>query len=215
MTLTAHAQESKTITVNGSAEKLVIPDEIYLAVSVQEYNDGSRKVDIQSLETDLVRAVTEVGLAESNIQLDNVSGYGSYTYQPSQAFLATKSYLIKLNTMKQMEDFLFKLEQVNITSLGINSLSYSKTEETIASLKAAAVKQAMENAKTLAEQFGKSIGEVTQVTEARDYNNYYYPGGSPTVVGKNLDTFEAETGKTLTVRPIILSYGVQATFSLK
>ena len=45
----------KTISVNGSAEMEVIPDEIYVQVDLREYKKkGEEKVDIEKIKNDFI-----------------------------------------------------------------------------------------------------------------------------------------------------------------
>src|SRR4051812_32841309 len=70
--------EVKKIEVSGTAEMEVIPDEIYYSISLKEYKDNSKKVEIETLEKQLAKAVNEAGIAKENFQLENVTGYRNY-----------------------------------------------------------------------------------------------------------------------------------------
>jgi uncharacterized protein YggE len=55
----------KRITVTGSAEMEVIPDEIYFSISLREYfkEKDKNKVDIATLEKQLQAAVNAAGIS--------------------------------------------------------------------------------------------------------------------------------------------------------
>ena len=58
-----------------SAEIEITPDEIYVEIQLQEYKDGSKKVQLNTLESQLVKGVVKVGIGEENLTVSNVSGY--------------------------------------------------------------------------------------------------------------------------------------------
>src|SRR5438045_779980 len=70
----------RTITVNGSAETEVVPDEIYVQVDLKEYEKkGSGKVTIDRIRQDFLAAVRSLGLPDSTI---SVAGYDGYNGNP-------------------------------------------------------------------------------------------------------------------------------------
>jgi len=66
----------KTITVTGSAEMEVIPDEIYVHVDLKEYEKkGQGKVSIETIKKDFLTAVKSIGIADSLISIASYDGY--------------------------------------------------------------------------------------------------------------------------------------------
>src|SRR6059058_4158196 len=58
----------KTISVNGSAQKEVTPDEIYVQVSLREYDKkGDGKVDIETIKNNFLAACKSIGLNDSDV----------------------------------------------------------------------------------------------------------------------------------------------------
>src|SRR5947209_7139290 len=85
LTLASFAQNvvnpyPKTITVNGSAEMEITPDEIYVQVDLKEYEKkGSGKVTIDKIRQDFLIAVRSMGLPDSSIV---IAGYDGYNGNP-------------------------------------------------------------------------------------------------------------------------------------
>src|SRR4030095_4326096 len=52
----------KTITVNGSAEMEVIPDEIYVQVDLKEYQKKGEKMSIDQIKSDFLKNVRSLGI---------------------------------------------------------------------------------------------------------------------------------------------------------
>jgi uncharacterized protein YggE len=82
-----HAQELKqinrTILVSGSASKEVQPDEIYVQVDLREYNKkNGDKIDIDQIKNNFLKACSNIGLKEEDVQVLNYSGYNNnYLWQ--------------------------------------------------------------------------------------------------------------------------------------
>ena len=70
----------RTITVNGSAELEIVPDEIYVQVVLKEYEKkGSGKISIDKIRQDFLTAVRSLGLPDSAV---SVSAYDGYNGNP-------------------------------------------------------------------------------------------------------------------------------------
>ena len=66
----------KTITVTGSAEMEIVPDEIYVMVDLKEYEKkGSGKVSIDKIRQDFLTAVRSLGLPDSAVSVAAYDGY--------------------------------------------------------------------------------------------------------------------------------------------
>src|SRR3954464_12463071 len=76
----AMAQEAKpvqrTISVNGSSEIEVIPDEIYVQVDLREYNKkNGDKIDINTIKNNFLAACKSIGLTEKDVTVQSYQGY--------------------------------------------------------------------------------------------------------------------------------------------
>src|SRR5258708_7408526 len=66
----------KTISVTGSAEMEIIPDEIYVQVDLREYKKkGEDKTEIDKIKEDFLATCKAVGIADSNISVASFDGY--------------------------------------------------------------------------------------------------------------------------------------------
>src|SRR6187455_3293129 len=69
----------KTITVSGSAEMEVIPDEIYVNITLREYQKrGENKKDIETIKTTFLENCKAIGLPDSVISIISFTGYNNY-----------------------------------------------------------------------------------------------------------------------------------------
>jgi uncharacterized protein len=168
----------KTITVTGSAELEIIPDEIYVAVDLREYErKGQAKVNIEKIKADFLNNARAVGIADSNV---TIAAYDGNNYNPwwrkknkKEELLASITYQIKLKSSKQMDDLVNKLDDNATQNFYIMRTSHSKIAEFRKQLKIAAVRAAKEKAQYLAAAIDESIGVAVTIAEPVEYN--YYP----------------------------------------
>ena len=59
----------KTISVSGSADMEIIPDEIYTIVTLKEYEKrGTGKIDLEKIKSEFLANCKLIGLADSNVR---------------------------------------------------------------------------------------------------------------------------------------------------
>src|SRR5215216_1261120 len=67
----------KTITVTGSAEMEVIPDEIYVQVDLKEYEKkGSGKSNIETIKRNFLNNIKAIGIPDSLVSIAAYDGFG-------------------------------------------------------------------------------------------------------------------------------------------
>lgn len=66
----------KTISVTGSAEMEIVPDEIYVQLDLREYKKrGDEKTNIDKIKADFLASCKMIGIADSNIAVASFDGY--------------------------------------------------------------------------------------------------------------------------------------------
>src|SRR6478736_4179157 len=71
---TAPAEHS--VKVIGTAEMEIVPDEIYVSVTLKEYMKDKKKFTIEELEKNLVNFLEKTTMTEKkDIKMDNMSAY--------------------------------------------------------------------------------------------------------------------------------------------
>ena len=81
----------KKIEVTGTADMEVTPDEIFVRITLKEYTDGRRKVNLDKLEERLVKALRSERIPEENLTVQNIYGYNwDWKKKKSGDFMASK-----------------------------------------------------------------------------------------------------------------------------
>jgi len=169
----------KTITVNGSAEMEIVPDEIYVMVDLKEYEKkGQGKVPIDKIRQDFLTAVRSLGLPDSAVSVAAYDGFNGNPWlrkkNKKDVLYASITYQVKLRNTAQIDQLVDKLDDNATNNFYIARTSHSKLEEFKKNLKIQAVKAAKEKAGYLAEAINERVGEAVTINEPNEYFQPYY-----------------------------------------
>lgn len=226
--VTAFAQNNvvnpypRTITVTGSAEMEIVPDEIYVQVDLKEYDKkGSGKISIDQIRQEFLTAVRSLGLPDSSV---SVAGYDGNTFNPwwrkknkKEGMYASISYWVKLRNTTQIDQLVDKLDDNATQNFFIQRTSHSKLEQFKRQLKIQAVLDARQKAEYLAGAVNEKIGVAVTINEP---NEYYQPYMN-TMAFKRNEIQEAVVAGAPADQPqadfrkIKIRYNVSAVFELK
>jgi len=159
----------KTISVTGSAELEITPDEIYVVVTLKEYEKkGAGKVDIERIKTDFLNSCKSIGLPDSTITIAAYEGNNPRTPWNKKAkdeLFASISYQVKFNSSKKMDELVSKLDDNATQNFDVTQVSHSKIQEYRKQVKIQAMKAAKAKAEYLTEAIGEQLGVAVTITE--------------------------------------------------
>lgn len=166
----------KTISVTGSAEMNIIPDEIYVQVDLREYKKkGEDKKEIDVIKAYFLAKCKLVGIADSNIAVASYDGYNISSIwrrrKKGPDMFAGISYQIKFHNTKMIDDLVNNLDDEATANFAITRTSHSKIIEFRKQLKIQAVKAAKEKAQYLAESVNEQVGPAITIKEPDESQN--------------------------------------------
>ena len=221
----SHAQQAvvnpypKTITVNGSAELEVVPDEIYVMVDLKEYEKkGSGKVSIDRIRQDFLVAVRSLGLPDSAVSVAAYDGYNNPWLRKKNKkteLYASITYQVKLRNTAQIDQLVDKLDDNATNNFYIARTSHSKLAEIRKNLKIQAVKAAKEKAGYLAESINEQIGVAVTINEPNEYFQPYYNTMANVRMQKMEAMDQAAVEPQADFIKMKLKYDVTVVFALK
>jgi uncharacterized protein YggE len=182
----AHAQQPtaqpRLVNVQAVAEMELTPDEVWVQVQLQEYDKkGSGKVGIEKISNEFLAKMKALGLTEKEVSLQSASGQDNNYWQwyrrnkqKTPDMKASASYLLKLGSVKQMEQVVQQLDDEATQNFYIQKISHSKIEEYRNQLKLQALKNARDKATLMAGAVDAKVGAVYQINEPTD-NSYQPP----------------------------------------
>ena len=210
----------KTISVSGSAEMEVVPDEIFVQVNLKEYEKrGQSKTSIDKIKQDFLNKVKAIGLADSLVTISDYDGEDNNPWQQKkrkkEELFASISYQLKLKTSKQMDDLVNTLDDDATDNFRILRMSHSKASEFRKQLKIQAIKAAKEKAKYLTEAIDEKLGEAVSIDESDERAFPVYTVSQ----ARGNNTFNENTSitseGTSDFRKIKYRYEVSVDFALK
>lgn len=204
----------RTVTVFGTAEKSVEPDEIFLSINISEYqDDAGMKVGIKELEQRFLKAAADAGILPSDIRVENISGFGSYQME-GQGFLPSKSYLVKAKNIAAVNMLMAKMGEAGAASVNTMYYSHSQVDTYMRDLKVQALKAAREKAEALVRVSNEKLGKVVSIEDTEDLSNLAYPGGMGNYSRKPIFSPEAKPMKEPGFLTVNFVTSVKVTFEI-
>ena len=217
-TAVATAQTDETypsyIQLNGRAEKEVVPDEFYLAIVINE-RDSKGKISVESQQRDMIAALKKLGVnVEKQLKVANLSS----EFFKKKSSVAQAKYQLQLGSAAEVSRVWQALDELNISNVSIERVTHSQLEAYKKEVRIAAIRNAREQAQTLAEAIGQTVGKCFYIYDPnndvmpRFYNNKVMARGM--MLDAAVETaFEEE--ESLDFKTIKLEYNVQAKFVLE
>lgn len=213
----------KTITVTGTTEMEIVPNEIYVNVDLKEYDKkGSGKVDLETIKSNFLKSVRSIGLPDSAVSIAAYDGSNGYPYwwlrkKKKEELYGSITYQVKFSNSKKMDELVEKLDDNATQNFYIARTAHSQIETFRKNLKMQAVKAAKEKAAYLTAAIGETVGEAVTINEPQEY---YQPYVNYRVANQSL-AMAKEVGQAADDTPqadfkkLKLRYDVTVTFSLK
>lgn len=156
----AVAQEFKNqayIDVNGSADTLVVPDQIFLRITLKERESGRDEVSLNKLEADLKSGVEKIGLDLEKLSLANANADYVQVKWNKKDVVTQTVYELELADATQLAKALEMLDELKIEDAYISRVKHSQED----AIRDAVEKRAILNAKHKADLLLNAIGEQT------------------------------------------------------
>jgi uncharacterized protein len=219
----------KTISVTGSAEMEIIPDEIYVQVDLREYKKkGEEKTDLDKIKADFLASCKTIGIADSNIAVASYDGYNMATVwrrkKKDPDMMAAITYQIKFSNTKLIDDLVNRLDDEATSNFSITRTSHSKIAEYRKQLKIMAVKAAKEKAVYLTESVTEKLGEAITIAEPDESvssdvlagrNKGYYSNTQYMKEQSKFDSFGGIGDGGIDYRKIKLRFEVKVLYAIK
>ena len=235
---TTKAQDAKaehSIKVIGTAELEIVPDEIYMSVTLREYtNKEKKKMTIEELEKNLVNYIEKVTTTDKkDIKMDNMSAYVLSMKRKNKDEIITKSYDVKFKNSQQVYMLYSVMDSLSISKAFVSKYSHSKMDEYKKQIKVNAIKAAKEKATYLLEAIGEKVGKAIYVEEKTGFvsvNDGTYDNGRESNYRGNISNTISQSyggsghydlgenggaGNTIGDKTIKLNYSINAEFAIQ
>ena len=217
----------KTISVTGSAEMEIVPDEIYVQIDLKEYKKkGENKVELEKIKSDFLAKCNSIGLADSTISIASYQGTNyNYWYwkrrKKDPDMYAGIAYQVKFKDSKKMDQLVDLLDDEATANFQIVKATHSKIQEYRKQLKIQAIKAAKDKGIYLTDAISEKLGDAITIEEP-DENGFINNLENNLRVSQYSNTFmrdaaKMESGNDTAVdfKKITLRYEVKIVFAVK
>jgi uncharacterized protein YggE len=200
-----------TVSVNGSSQVKVLPDEIYISIKLDE-SDTKGKVTLEEQRRNMFAALKKAGVdAEKQLSVVDMNS----SFYRRRGALAVTQYELKVATAEHVGKVFEALEKAGIPNVNVTRTAYSKMEELRSEARKAAIINAQQRARELAEAVGQSIGACYEINDYTTTTQpVVYRSKMMLANSASLDAATEEAEPNVEFEQIVVSYNVSAKFLL-
>jgi len=156
------------IETSAKVDTLVIPDRIYLNISITE-KDTKGKVSVEELESKMNEKFKSLGInVETQLSLNDLSSnYKKYFFK-QQDILKNKNYTLLLYDAKISGKVLIALEELEISNVVLEKTEYSKSENMLLILKTKAIEKAKNQAIAMTKPLNQKVGNAIFISDLNE-----------------------------------------------
>lgn len=224
---TAPVIQERIISLTGTSELEIVPDEIYVSVTLREFTKDKRKYTIEELEKVFLHFVeTTTTTPRADVKMDNADARIIAMKRREKDAVINKTYEVKYKNNEQVLMLFSAADSLNLSYVNIRRYSHSKIEEYKRDVRVQAVANAKEKATYMLAALNQKPGKVLTLTETIPYvtiddgiedfrpyrGNMFTTAYSFSTGGIPADQSGVESSSL--VKTIKLSYSVQLTFEI-
>ena len=200
-----------TVSVNGSAQLKVLPDEIYITIKLDE-SDTKGKVTLEEQRRSMFAALKKAGVdAEKQLSVVDMNS----SFYRRRGALAVTQYELKVATAEAVGKVFEALEKAGIPNVNVTRTAYSKMEELRSEARKAAIVNAQQRARELAEAVGQSVGACYEINDYTTTTQpVVYRSKMMLANSASLDAATEEAEPNVEFEQIVVNYNVSAKFLL-
>lgn len=221
-TTTDEKNKVKKIEVTGTAEMEVVPDELYVNFTLQEYyNKSKEKISIDNIQKDFLDRCAKAGITKDRIFIQNMTGFDqSYWYWRKQKkeqpdLMASTTYIIKFSNAADIDKLVNKLDDNATKNMFISKTTHSKMEEFRKEVKIKALQAAKAKAQYLCESIGEKAGPVIFIHEVDDTGNIApYMERNMMMTNASMDA-SSTANEGIDFQKIKIKYHMEAHFAIQ
>ncbi|HEX2845854.1 MAG TPA: SIMPL domain-containing protein [Chitinophagaceae bacterium] len=153
------------IEVQGTADSLVTPNQIFVRILLSE-KDTKDRVPLEETETKMVMALQSLGInTEKYLQAsDMLSNYRVY-FLKKRDILKSKEYILEVSTAALVSSVFIELENLDISNVSVDRVGHTDIEGIKGDCYSKAIEAAKRKAVALTRSIGQSVGNAIHITE--------------------------------------------------
>ncbi len=205
------------IEVIGEIETEIIPNEIYLNITLNE-NDKKGKVSVEEQENQMIAVLKSLKIdLEKNFSILDFDGYYQRKFLADNVVTKIKRYELIVNDGKTLGMVYEALDRIDISNISITKTDHSDIENIKRDNKLKALEIAKEKAEYYAKTIDQDLGKALYIQEINNVNINSLPSAANGIMIRGLSSFKETNNvkfENLNFKPIIVSSTVLARFVL-
>lgn len=220
--------KERTITVTGSSDATLTPDEVTLTIQIGEYykeqfdpnvkpKDYKNLVKIAEIEKPIMELLKKNGVADSCIHFSFMNtSWSWYYYEEKKPVHFEKTLSIKFRDFDKAVAIIQQLDTKGISYLSLGDFHSSKEQQMRQDLKAEALKAARDKASNMLAKVDHTLGDLVSVKEIEDNDNVFWSRQlSQTSLLSNSSYASSDASPAVSPQDIKLRYSVEAEFEIE
>ena len=215
LTTSLYAQQTNVmdqpyIEVSGQAEVEVVPDKIYVQITIDGDSKGQETVLQQ--EKEMVQRFDALGIdVEKKLVVQELFN----SALKSNKVTTSKMYRLEVNSATQLAHVFQALQAIGIAQAEIESVDVSNKEELIQQIRAEAAQNARQNALVLANALGQELGKALYVQDYSTSPYEYMNMSTRDYAMAEVREVVAEVAPVLEFQKVTFNSSVRVRFLLK
>jgi len=205
-------QTSPFIEVIGTAEKEIVPDEIYIGITLREKSEGKNRMSIEEQEKLLFEELKKQAIPLNQLQLSDVSSEELILRKKTNQLISQKEYDLKVTSVEEVSRALAAFDSANIKSSYIVEMTHSKLQDYRKEVKILALKAAKDKARYLLESIDQKVGNALEIIEESNTNASSM--GSNVYANASYKS-TTESNHNISIKPIMVKFSIKAKFEIK
>ncbi|AOW18475.1 hypothetical protein LPB03_13870 [Polaribacter vadi] len=159
------------IEVTGTAEIEIVPDEIYLDITLKERTEKGKKITLDVLENQLKTVLKKIGIPEKNLSISDVNAVLAKTGWWSEEIFSVANYSLQVNGADNLKQLFENFKKLEISDVNIAKATHSNLINIKKKNRIKAIKAAKEKADYLLNAIGEQTGKPIIINELANNNN--------------------------------------------
>ena len=153
------------IEVSASVDTLVVPDRIYVSITLNEADSKNKKsVEEQEKQLEAILKKLKINTDKDLSVLGYSSDFKKY-FLKGQNILKTKKYSLLVRDAYTLGNVIISLEEAGISNTEVEKVEYSKSKELLLELKSEAVKKSRITADKLVKPLNQKAGKALYISD--------------------------------------------------
>ena len=153
------------IEVSASVDTLVVPDRIYVSITLNEADSKNKKsVEEQEKQLETILKKLKINTDKDLSVLGYSSDFKKY-FLKGQSILKTKKFSLLVRNAYTLGNVLISLEEAGISNTEVEKVEYSKSKELLLELKSEAVKRSRITADKLVKPLNQKAGKALYISD--------------------------------------------------